>query len=46
MRRAAQSHFKGTQIQEGVENVATVTTCRPQPSMASVLYHYNGSEFR
>ena len=32
--RRAQSHFKSTQIQESVENVATVTTCHPQPSIA------------
>lgn len=32
--RGAQSHFKSTQIQESVENVATVTTCHPQPSIA------------
>ena len=34
MRRAAQSHFKRTQMQEGVENVATVTTCHPQSGIA------------
>ena len=32
-------------MQEGVENVATITTCHPQSSIASQFYHYNGSEF-